>query len=113
MPPEAKRGLIEPAPPQLSVARQCELVGLPRASFYYGAPEESAAHRHLMRLLDEQDTRSPFDGVRRMTAGVRAQGYAAPHQRVARLLPTRGLETLYSKPRTRQAQPGHRVYPDL
>lgn len=105
--------MIEPDHPQLSVARQCELVGLTRSSFYYVAQGESAENLHLMRILDEQYTRTPFYGVRRMTAWVRAQGYAANHKRVARLLHTMGLETLYSKPRTSQAQPGHRVYPYL
>ena len=66
-----------------------------------------------MRLLDEQYTRTPFYGVRRMTAWLRAQGYVVNHKRVARLLHTMGLETLYAKPRTSQAQPGHRVYPYL
>jgi putative transposase len=64
-----------------------------------------------MRLLDEQYTRTPFYGVRRMTAWLRAQGDVVNHKRVARLLHTMGLETLYTTPRTSQAQPGHRVYP--
>lgn len=113
MSPDAKRGLIEPDHPQISVARQCELVGLSRSSFYYRAQEESAENLYLMRLLDEQYTRTPFYGVRRMTAWLQAQGYAVNHKRVARLLHTMGLETLYTKPRTSQAQPGHRVYPYL
>jgi putative transposase len=105
--------MIEPDYSQISVARQCELVGLSRSSFYYTPQEESPENLYLMRLLDEQYTRTPFYGVRRMTAWVRAQGYAVNHKRVARLLHTLGLETLYTKPQTSQAQPGHRVYPYL
>jgi putative transposase len=63
--------------------------------------------------LDEQYTRTPFDGVRRMTAWVRAPGSAVHHTRVARLLHTLGLETLSTTPHTSQAQPGHRGYPDV
>ena len=103
--------MIEPDHSQISVARQCELVGLSRSRFYYTPQEESPENLNSMRVLDEQYTRTPFDGVRRMTAWVRAQGYAVNHKRVARLLHTLGLETLYTKPHTRQAQPGHRVYP--
>lgn len=66
-----------------------------------------------MRLLDEQYTRTPFYGVRRMTAWLQSQGYGVNHKRVARLMHTMGLETLYTKPRTSQPQPGHRVYPYL
>jgi putative transposase len=35
LPPEAKRELIEPAHPQMSIARQWDLVGLPRATYSY------------------------------------------------------------------------------
>ena len=105
--------MIEPAHPQISIARQCELVGLPRSSFYYGAQGESAENLQLMRLLDEQYTRTPFYGVRRMTAWLRQQGYAVNHKRVARLLHTMGLETIYPKPRLSQPHPAHRVYPYL
>jgi putative transposase len=50
-------------------------------------------------------------GVRRMAAWLQSQGYGVNHTRVARRMHTRGLETLYTKPRTSQPQPGHRVYP--
>lgn len=67
-PPDAKRGLIEPDHPHPSIARQCELVGLSRSSFYYVTQGESAENLQLMRLLDEQYTHTPYYGVRRMTA---------------------------------------------
>src|SRR5262245_33693632 len=66
-----------------------------------------------MRLLDEQYTQTPYYGVRRMTAWLRSQGYPVNHKRVARLLHTMGLETIYPKPRTSQSHPAHRVYPYL
>ena len=47
-----------------------------------------------MRLLDEQYTRTPLYGVRRMTAWLQSQGYGVHHKRVARLMHTMGLETL-------------------
>jgi putative transposase len=39
-----------------------------------------------MRLLDEQYTRTPFYGVRRMTAWLRGQGSVVNPKRVRRLL---------------------------
>jgi putative transposase len=111
--PEAKRELIEPAHPHISIVRQCDLVGLPRSSFYYMAQGESAENLQLMRLLDEQYTRTPFYGIRRMTVWLRQQGYAVNTKRVARLLHTMGLETIYPKPRLSQPQPERRVYPYL
>jgi putative transposase len=113
LPPEAKRELIEAAHPQISIARQCDLVGLPRATYYYHTQGESAENLTLMRLLDQQYTDTPYYGIRRMTAWLRSQGYAVNHKRVARLLHTMGLETIYPKPRLSQPHPAHRVYPYL
>ena len=89
------------------------IVGLPRATYYYQAQGESAENLYLMHLLDKQDTDTPHYGVRRMTAWLRSQGYAVNHKRVARLLHTMGLETIYPKPHTSQPHPAHRVYPYL
>jgi putative transposase len=64
-----------------------------------------------MRLLDEQYTRTPFYGVRRMTYWLSAQGYRVNVKRVRRLLRQMGLEAIYPKPRLSQPAPGHRIYP--
>jgi putative transposase len=56
---EAKRVMIEEGHEQLSVRRQCALLGLNRASLYYQAATESAENRVLMRGMDEQDLRTP------------------------------------------------------
>ena len=63
---------------------------------------ETAENLRFMRLLDEQYTRTPFYGVRRMTVWLRQQGYPVNSKRVARLLHTMGLETIYPKPRLSQ-----------
>jgi putative transposase len=105
--------LVEPAHPQISLARQCALLGLPRSTYYYHAQGESAENLQLMRLLDEQYTQTPYYGTRRMTAWLQSQGYAVNRKRVARLLRIMGVETIYPKPHTSQPHPAHRVYPYL
>ena len=107
------RALIEPHHPQLSIARQCALVGLPRSSWYYAPVGPSATTQALLDRLDEQYTRTPFYGVRRMTAVLRRAGYMVNPKRVRRLLRVLGLEVLYPKPRTSVLAPGHRLYPYL
>jgi putative transposase len=79
--------------------RQCELLDVPRSSWYYQPREESAENLALMRLLDEQYTRTPFYGVRRMTAWLERQGQPVNVKRVRRLLRLMGLEAIYPKPR--------------
>jgi putative transposase len=48
--------MIEPSNTQISVRRQCELIGLSRSSLYYTQAKESEFNLHLMRLIDEQYT---------------------------------------------------------
>lgn len=66
-----------------------------------------------MRLLDEQYTRTPFYGIKKMTAWLETQGQEVNHKRVARLLRQMGLMMVYPKPRL--SQPGEHIvrYPYL
>jgi putative transposase len=89
------------------------LIGLARSSYYYEAAAESAENLALLRLLDEQYTRTPFYGVRRMTAVLRQRGYPINEKRVRRLLRTLGLTALGPQPGTSRGAPEHRVYPYL
>jgi putative transposase len=88
-------------------------VDLNRATFYYLPAPESAFNLHLMRLIDEQYTRTPFYGWPRMTAHLRRQGYQGNHKRVQRLMGKMGLQAIYPKRRTSMAAQGHKVYPYL
>jgi putative transposase len=66
-----------------------------------------------MRLLDEQYTRTPFYGVRKMTRWLHELGYGADVKRVRRLLRKMGLEAVYPKPRLSQGGAEHRRFPYL
>jgi putative transposase len=112
-PLEQKRQLVERQQEQISLRRQCQLLGLNRAGLYYPAVEESAENLQLMRLLDEQYTRCPFYGVLRMTAWLSQQGYQVNEKRVRRLLRKMGLMAIYPKPNLSQPQGGAQVYPYL
>jgi putative transposase len=105
--------LIEADHPQLSMRRQCQLLGLSRSTFYYEAAAETPENLRLMRLLDQEYTAHPFLGSRRLTQWLIGQGEAVNRKRVQRLLRLMGLEAVYPKPRLSTAQPGHRIYPYL
>lgn len=105
--------MIEPAHPGLSVARQCELLGLPRASYYHRPQPERAANLRLMRLIDETYLAYPFYGSRQMTRWLRRQGERVNRKRVQRLMREMGLEAIYRKPNLSHPGAGHRVYPYL
>jgi putative transposase len=87
------------------------LIGLSRSTWYYESQEETAENLQLMRLLDEQYTRTPFYGSRRMVIALAEQGWNVNRKRVQRLMQKMGIEAIYPKPRLSDPAPGHRVYP--
>ena len=105
--------MVEPDHPRLSVARQCELLGMARSSFYYEASLETAENVKRMRLLGEQYTKRPYYGIRRMTEWLKGKHVGVKHKRVARLMGVLGLEGLCPKRNLSRPGAGHRVYPCL
>ncbi len=112
-PLEFKRQMVEAAHQRISVRRQCQLLGINRTSLYYEPHTETDENLELMRLLDEQYTKCPFYGVRRMTAWLAQQGYTINEKRVRRLLRKMGLLAVYPKPCLSRPAPGAQVYPYL
>ena len=107
------RALVDWDHPEISIRRQCELLGVNRSGLYYEPAGKSPENLLLMRLLDEQYTRTPFYGSRKMTEWLVGQGYAVNRKRVSRLMEVMGLETVYPKPKLSQPGDGHRIYPYL
>jgi putative transposase len=105
--------MVEATHPSISVSRQCELLGLSRSSFYYRSCGVDERDLWLMHLLDEQYTRTPFYGSRRMTAWLRSRGYPANRKKVVRLMREMGIEAIYPRPKLSVAGKEHKVYPYL
>ena len=105
--------MIETASQEVSIVRQCDLLEVSRSSWYYHPRGESPENLLLMRLLDEQYLRTPFYGIRRMTAWLRQQGQRVNAKRVGRLLRLMGLEAVYPKPRLSQPAERTQRYPYL
>lgn len=105
--------LIEPNHPALSIRRQCELLDLNRATFYYQPASESEFNLELMRLIDGQYLKTPFYGWPKMTVYLQKLGYPINHKRVQRLMHLMGLQAIYPKPRTSHPAPEHKIYPYL
>jgi putative transposase len=110
---DALRALVEVNHPDLSIGRQCELLGLCRSSFYYEPASETAENLALMNLIDKQYTAEPVFGSRRMTRWLQRQGYAVNRKRIQRLMRLMGLEAIYPKPKLSAPGQGHKVFPYL
>lgn len=110
---EAKRTLIDPDHPNLSIRRQCALLGLNRASYYYEPRPHDPLNLDVMRRIDAQYLETPFYGWPKMTAALRRQGYQVNGKRVRRLMRQMGLQAITVRKRPATSVPGHRVYPYL
>lgn len=99
--------------PRLSIVRQCELVSISRATFYYQDHGESPLNLELMRLIDKQFMETPFYGSRQMARHLRNQGYCINRKRIRRLMRKIGLTPIYQQPKTTKRHPKHLVYPYL
>jgi putative transposase len=105
--------LIERDALGLSIARQCELVGISRASVYYTPKGDSAENEHLMRLIDAQYLRTPWSGARQMARHLRREGHWVNRKRIGRLMAKMGLVAVYPGPSTSKTHSAHRIYPYL
>ncbi|MDP2098441.1 MAG: IS3 family transposase [Methylobacter sp.] len=69
--------------------------------------------RLLLRLLDEEYTRHPFYGSRKMVVWLGSQGYRVNRKRVQRLMQTLGLVAMAPGPHTSKKHPQNKIYPYL
>jgi putative transposase len=99
--------------PELSIRRQCELLGISRSGFYYEPCPESEENLALMRRLDELHLERPVYGSRRLTVLLQREGIPVNRKRVVRLLQVMGVEAIYPKRSVSGPGEGHRIYPYL
>ncbi len=95
-----------------SIQRQCQLLRIPRSTWYYRPTGESDYEQQLMRVMDEAYTNNPACGVRRITQGLRRRVYVMNPKRVHRLMRLMGLQTSHPK-RGYRPDSGHYRRPNL
>jgi putative transposase len=108
-----RRELVSAGHTDLSVVRQCELLGISRSGFYYAPLGDSEINLALMRLIDEQFIETPFYGSRQMTRHLSRLGHRVGRHHVRRLMRRMGLAAVYQSPRTSMSHPEHVVFPYL
>jgi putative transposase len=104
--------LVEPGEERLSVRRQCEVLGLPRSTWYYTPTPEPEEDLRLKRLIDEEYLRHPFYGSRKMTEHLHRLEYDVNRKHVQRLMREMGIQAIYPRKTTVPAV-GHKIYPYL
>jgi putative transposase len=97
----------------MSIARQCEVLGVSRSSFYYQETAPNPEDVLLMNLIDEQYTRTPFYGSRKMVVFLDHQGHTVNRKRIQRLMRAMGIQGICPGPNTSLRRMEHAVYPYL
>ena len=88
----------------LSVRRQCELLGMTRSKVYYTpkAPDEEAIERkeRIMALIDYWHTENPAWGARKIRVLLRNEGYFVTRKTVTKYMREMAIYPIYPGPNT-------------
>ena len=97
----------------IATTNQCELAGVSRSTLYARQKQKliDAEDLLLCALIDEEYTRHPFYGSRRMVVILARAGHIVNRKRVQRLMRQMGLAGMAPGPNTSRPHPGHKVYP--
>jgi putative transposase len=112
MPVKARLSWVNEDEP-LAIALQCDLLDVPRSSWYYKPVGRKSSDAELMKRLDRLYTDFPFYGVPRMVEELRGEGMRIGPKRVRRLLRQMGLMAVYPKPRLSLPGETQRRFPYL
>jgi putative transposase len=107
-----KRAMVEPKE-KISIRRQCELLDLPRSTFYFEGMETPEEDLKLCTELDRLHLEFPAAGSRQLSRLLRNRGKRVNRKRVQRLMRAMGLEALAPEPCTTMASPEHEKFPYL
>ena len=99
-----RRAMVERPGKDLSVRRQCALVGVARSGVYRPKPLAEADDLAVMRRIDELHLELPFYGSRRMTFELNKEGRGVNRKRVRRLMRVIGDRGAGSAPRHEQSR---------
>ena len=99
----------------VSVVRQCVLAGVSRATIYAQQKPRPVDESDLLfsRLIDEEYTRHPFYGSRKIVVFLKTAGHVVNRKRVQGLMRKMGLAGMAPGPNTSRPHPEHKVYPYL
>ncbi|WP_233129980.1 IS3 family transposase [Synechococcus sp. 1G10] len=98
--PGELRNLVDHDHSELTVSRQCELLGLPPSTLYYRPTPVRESTLRIMARIDALYLEDPCSGSRRMVDYLAREGIPISRDRVRNLMRRMGLRAIYQKPRT-------------
>lgn len=98
---------------QISIVRQCELLGINRSAYYYQPKSVSEGEIDIMNRIDKIYTEFPYYGYRKITAQLGRDKLKVNRKKVLRLMRIMGIQAIYPKKNTSKKNMAHPVYPYL
>ena len=102
---------------EIALSTQCKLLNVTRSVVYAQKKrqliEVDKEELMLLHKIDEEYTRHPFYGSRRITKYLCRCGHAVNRKRVQRLMQQLGLAGMAPGPNTSKSHPQHKTYPYL
>jgi len=115
-----KRKQLEPANKQISLRRQCALLGLSWSTYMFKPSkgeqwkQNEALNQVLKRQMDEYQLKYPWFGVESYHTWLEQHFQIKLNvKRIRRLMREMGLVSLAPGPHTSKPHPGHKTYPYL
>lgn len=113
MPKEERRAFVRPDS-DISIVRQCELLDISRAGYYYEPKPESELNFYLMNRIDEIYTRQPYLGASKITDKLnRILEKDVNHKRIERLMRIMDIQAIRPKQNLSKNAKQHPKYPYL
>ncbi len=104
---------MEPSHPDFFTVKQCALLGIERASYYYEPTIESEENQHVMHVIDRTYLEHLECDSHLMTDMLYRDGYTVNRKRVCLLMKLMGLEPIYQKPYLSRKKLNNPIYPYL
>ena len=105
--------MIEPENKDVSVKKQCDIVGLSESSYYYRSTVDHDILSGFLEKVDEVSMERPEYGSRRIRDEICDAGEHCGRKKVQTAMRMIGIEAKYPKPKTTQVNPEHKKYPYL
>ena len=111
-----KKSLVS-AHSDLSIERQCELLGLNKSSFYYRpvekSPDQLQREDVIRAAIDRWHTKMPYLGCRRLVVKLTDEGLKTNRKEIKRFMDEMGIYAIYPKPNLSRRNKQHKIYPYL
>ena len=111
-----RKAMVETDHPQLSIRKQCELLGVNRNRLKPKAKrvwKPGPKHEEILVLIPVIHAKDPTMGTRQLRRVLARNGYHASRWTIGKIMKHLGIKAIYCKPCTSKAAPDHPKYPYL